>query len=158
MRLSLADMVWPALLWENRLLTWWAILVGLFVEYFFVRRITNLSFSRAALADVCMNAASALLGIIFIPIAGIIWEVFPGSVLYKVFHIGTFNPGTWLVTVLVAAILNTYIERFALRRLFKQPLVGRRAFWLLYLANAIRREKKLSPRRAPRWSLLPLCA
>jgi len=27
----------------------WAILVGLFVEYFFVRRITNLSFSRAAL-------------------------------------------------------------------------------------------------------------
>jgi hypothetical protein len=43
------------------LLTWWAILVGLFVEYFFVRRITNLSLSRAALGDVCMNAVSALL-------------------------------------------------------------------------------------------------
>src|SRR5580698_10231577 len=137
MRLSFADLVWPALLLENRLLTWWAILVGLFVEYFFVRRITNLSFSRAVLADVSMNAVSALLGIILIPIAGLIWELFPGSVYMAVFHVGTFNPGTWVATALIAAILNTYIERFALRRLFKQPLLGRRAFWLLYLANAI---------------------
>jgi hypothetical protein len=77
MRLSFADMVWPALLLENRLLTWWAILVGLFVEYFFVRRITHLSFSRAALADVCMNAASALLGSQLAPSEGT-----PGNVLW----------------------------------------------------------------------------
>jgi len=119
------------------MLTWWAILAGLIVEYFFVRRITDLSFSRAAWADVAMNAASALLGVVLIPIAGLIWEIFPGIVLYKVFNIGTFNPGAWAATILMAAGLNTFIERFALRRFFKQPVAGRRAFWLLFLANAI---------------------
>ena len=137
MQLVFADLVWPALLLEGRMLTWWAILAGLFIEYFFVRRITDLSFSRTALADICMNAASALLGVILIPIAGLIWELFPGIVLYKIFDTGTFNPGTWLATVLMAAALNTYIERFALRRFFKQPVAGKRAFWLLYLANTI---------------------
>jgi len=132
-----ADMVWPALLLEGRILTWWAILAGLFVEYFFVRGITDLSFSRAGLADIAMNAASTLLGILLIPIAGIIWEFFPGIIIYKIFDIGTFNPGTWLATILMAAFLNTFIERFVLRKFFKQPVVGKRGFWLLFAGNAI---------------------
>ena len=132
-----ADVVWPALLLEGRILTWWAILVGLIVEYFFLRNITELSWSRAALADVAMNAASSILGILLIPIAGIAWEIFPGILLYKVFHIGTFNPGTWTATILMAAAINTFIERFALRRLFKQPVAGSRCFWMLFLANSI---------------------
>jgi hypothetical protein len=133
----LADVVWPALLLEGRILTWWAILVGLVVEFFFVRAITDLSFSRAAFADVAMNAASTVLGILLIPIAGIVWEMFPGIVIYKVFNIGTFNPGTWLATILIAAALNTFIERFVLRRFFKQPVIGKRAFWLLFVGNFI---------------------
>ena len=73
--------VWPALLLEGRILTWWAILVGLVVEYFFVRNITELSWSRAALADVAMNAATSVIGILLIPISGIAWEIFPGILL-----------------------------------------------------------------------------
>lgn len=119
------------------MLTWWAILAGLIVEYFFVRGITDLSFSRAAWADIAMNALSAVLGVLLIPIAGLILEIFPGIVIYKIFNIGTFNPGTWMETILMAAAINTYIERFALRKFFKQPVVGRRCFWMLFLANAI---------------------
>ena len=137
MHLMFADVVWPALLLEGRMLTWWAILAGLIVEYFFVRGITDLSLSRAAWADIAMNALSAMLGVLLIPIAGLIWEIFPGIVIYKIFNIGTFNPGTWIATILMAAAINTYIERFALRRFFKQPVVGRRCFWMLFLANAI---------------------
>jgi len=137
MHIFLADVVWPALLLEGRILTWWAILVGLIIEYFFVRRITDLSFSRAAFADVAMNAGSALLGILLIPIAGLIWELFPGIILYKVFNIGTFNPGTWIATILMAAAINTFIERFVLRKFFKQPVVGKRGFWLLFAGNVI---------------------
>ena len=132
-----ADVVWPALLLEGRILTWWAILIGLIVEYFVVRGITNLSFSRAAFADVAMNAGSAILGILLIPIAGIIWEIFPGMIIYKVFNIGTFNLGTWIATILMAAAINTFIERFVLRKVFKQPVVGKRGFWLLFAGNAI---------------------
>jgi hypothetical protein len=137
MQLFLSDMVWPALLLEGRILTWWAILAGLIVEYFFVRRITDLSLSRAALADIAMNAGSALLGILLIPIAGIIWEIFPGILLYKIFHIGTFNPGTWVATILMAAAINTFIERYVLRKFFKQQVAGRRGFWLLFVGNVI---------------------
>lgn len=132
-----ADMVWPALLLEGRILTWWAILIGLIAEYFFVRGVTDLSFSRAGLADIAMNAASTLLGIILIPVVGIIWELFPGILIYKIFNIGTFNPGTWVATILLAAFLNTFIERFVLRRFFKQPVVGKRGFWLLFAGNVI---------------------
>jgi hypothetical protein len=132
-----ADVIWPALLLEGRILTWWAILVGLVVEYFFVRLITDLPIAKAILADIAMNAASTLLGIVLIPFAGILWEFFPGIVIYSVFKIGTFNPATWLATVLMAAASNTFIERFVLRRFFKQPVTGKRGFWLLFLANTI---------------------
>ena len=117
------------------MLTWWAIAAGLVIEYLFVRKVTNLSIGRTAWADLAMNGISALLGVLLIPIAGLVWEFFPGLVIYKLFNIGTFNPGTWIATLLMAVFINTLIERAALRRLFKQPVMGRRSFWLLFLAN-----------------------
>ena len=132
----LADVIWPALLLEGRIASWWAIGAGLAIEYLLVRSITDLSPLRAALADVSMNAASTLLGFILIPIAGIAWEFFPGILIYKVFNIGTFNPGTWTATIVMAATINAFIERFVLRRFFKQ-VVTKRGFWLLFGANAL---------------------
>jgi hypothetical protein len=66
---------------------------------------------------------------------GLVWEFFLGLLIYKLFNIGTFNPGTWVATLFMAVVINTFIERAALRRFFKQPVAGRRAFWLLFLAN-----------------------
>ena len=132
----LADVIWPALLLEGRILTWWAIITGLVVEYLFVRRITNLPIARALLADIVMNAVSTLLGMLAIPFACIVWEFFPGIFLYKIFNIGTFNPGTWTATIIIAAGINALIEGFVLRRFFKQPIT-KSGFWLLFAANAI---------------------
>lgn len=117
------------------MLTWWAILAGLIIEYFFVRLITNLPPAKTVWADVAMNAASAALGLFLIPIAGIAWEFFPGIIIYKIFNIGTFNPGTWVATIFMAAFINTFIERAALRKFFEQPVTGRREFWLLFAGN-----------------------
>jgi hypothetical protein len=132
----LADVVWPALFVENRLLSMWVILAGLVVEYFFVRRITRLSVKKSILADVSMNAASTLLGIVLIPVAGLAWEVFPGIILFKWFNLGTFNPGTWLATFCFAVLINAALETFVLAKLFKQQL-GKRGFRWLCLANAV---------------------
>jgi hypothetical protein len=132
----LADLIWPALLLEGRIATWWAIGAGLAVEYLFVRSITGLPPLRAAWANIAMNATSTLLGLILIPIAGIVWELFPGIVIYNVFKIGTFNPGTWAATILMAAAINAFIERFVLRRFFNQK-VSKRGFWLLFGANTV---------------------
>jgi hypothetical protein len=32
---AFADVVWPALFFESHIMSWWAILLGLFIEYFF---------------------------------------------------------------------------------------------------------------------------
>ena len=131
----IADVVWPALLLEGRILTWWAILTGLVVEYLCLLWITSLSPIRAITADLVMNAASTLIGIIAIPIAGLLWEIGPGLLVNLLFGTGTFNLVAWIATVGLAAGLNTYIERFVLRRYFKQTM-GRNATWLLFGANA----------------------
>jgi hypothetical protein len=60
----LADIIWPALFLEERLVSLWVILAGLVIEYSFVWRITDLGVMRSIWADVAMNAASTLLGIL----------------------------------------------------------------------------------------------
>lgn len=137
MHMLLADIVWPALFLEEGIWTWWSILIGLFVEYFFVRMITDLSFWRTVWADVAMNTASTLLGIVLIPISGLLVGIFPGILFEWFFNVGTFNPVNWMATILAAALINTYIERFVLRKFFKQPVAGRRCFGLLFIANVL---------------------
>jgi uncharacterized membrane protein SirB2 len=136
MQIFVADLVWPALFLEQRLFSWWAIGFGLLVELFFVRWLTGLSWRMSAVANIAMNAASSLLGFFLIPIAGIAWEFFPGAVLYKVFNIGTFNPGTWVATFLLAVLINSALETTVLRYVFKQK-PAKRLFWWLALANAV---------------------
>jgi len=132
----LADVIWPALFLEERLFSWWAIGSGLIVEIFFVRWLTSLNLKMCVLADLAMNAASSLLGLLLIPIAGIAWEFFPGIILYKAFNIGTFNPGTWAATFVFAVLINAALEATVLRIAFKQP-TGKRVFWWLCVANSL---------------------
>ncbi len=58
----------------------------------------DLSWKKAAVVDIVMNAVSTMGGMVLIPMLGLRWEVLPGVVLYKVFGVGTFNPGTWAAT------------------------------------------------------------
>lgn len=131
-----ADVVWPALFLESRLFSWWAIGFGLVVELSFVRWLTLLDWRKSFMADLTMNTASALLGVVLIPLAGIVWEIFPGIVIYKIFDIGTFNPGTWTATFLFAVFINAGLELLVLRFIFKQK-AGKRVFWWLSVANSL---------------------
>jgi hypothetical protein len=126
----LADVIWPALFVESRLLSIWVIALGLVVEYFFVWRITNLGPIKSIMADVVMNAASTIPGIILIPAIGLVVALVPGE------FVGTFSPITWAATFLACAFLNTAIEWLVLWKLFKQDL-GKKQFWLLALANGL---------------------
>ena len=137
MFLHVADVIWPALFVEDRLFSLWPICLGLLVEFFFVRWLTTLSLGRCVVADCTMNAISALLGIFLLPIAGIAWEVFPGILIYKVFHVGTFNPGTWAATFLFAVAINAALESAVLRFIFQQRQPYRRLFWWLCVANSL---------------------
>ena len=130
MRTILSDVVWPALFLEERLLSVWIIVAGLFIEYFFVWIIADLGAVKAIWADIAMNAASTLLGIILIPVLGLLVALFPGEL------VGTFSPIIWGLTFGIAVFLSTGIEYLVLWKAFKQNL-SKKQLWLLVLANAL---------------------
>jgi len=132
-----ADMVWPALVLEQRLLSAIPIGAGLIIEWLALRfGGFGLSWRKAGLVDVVMNAVSTIVGIPVIPLLGLAWEMFPGQVIYKFFNIGTFNPGTWAATFVLATIATTGIEALVVRWGFKIAL-GKRRLGVLCLANAL---------------------
>jgi hypothetical protein len=128
------DLVWPALVVSGYLLSAPVILVGLGIEIACLRLLLAMPWRRALVAGVAMNLVSCLLGVILIPLAGVLWEVFPGLVLYDVFHIGTFNPGTWTATFFMAVAINALLEASTLRFAFGVPF-SRRTFGILAVAN-----------------------
>lgn len=131
-----ADVVWPALYLQARLLSVWPIIIGLIIEYLFLLYYFKLSIKRAILADLAMNAVSSGLGIIMIPIIGLGWEYFPGEIINDFFHFGTFNPITWTATCIIAVIINTLLEALVLLIVFKTK-IKIKGFGMLFVANAI---------------------
>lgn len=132
-----ANVVWPALYLETRLFSWWAISLGLAVEYLFVRQLFQTTPWRALKTTVAANTVSALAGVLLIPLAGILWELGPGLLLYTLAGYGTFNPATWLGSFLLACAVNTALEGYVYRY-FKLPFRFKsRLFALFMLANAI---------------------
>jgi hypothetical protein len=132
-----ADMVWPALVLEQRILSVIPITAGLIIEWLALWfGGFGLSWKKAAVVDVVMNAVSSSVGIVLIPALGLAWEFFPGAILYKIFHTGTFNPGTWAATFVMAVLATTAIEAAVIRWGFKVPL-GQRRFGILCAANCV---------------------
>lgn len=134
---SYADAVWPALVLEERLLSIIPISAGLIFEWL-VLWLGGFGFSwkKAIVVDVVMNTVSTLVGIILIPVLGLLWEVFPGLVLYKFAHVGTFNPGTWFATFVMAVLATSLIEAMVVRWGFKVVL-GQKRFWIICAANFV---------------------
>jgi hypothetical protein len=133
---ALANVVWPALYLEGRLATWWAVSIGLLIEFLFVGWLFALPPKRTAVAVLAANVASAIAGAILIPLAGFVWEIFPGQIYMKLLGWGTFNPITWAGAVLMACFINAGIEVPVYIRGFKLA-IRKREFWWLVLANAI---------------------
>jgi len=96
----------------------------------------GLTWKKAAIVTVVMNAISSLVGIPLIPFLGFVWEIFPGAIIQKSLHIGTFNPITWIATPILAVFATTAVEAVVVRWVFKIAL-GQRRFWTLFGANAI---------------------
>jgi hypothetical protein len=133
---AIADVVWPALYLETRLFSWCAIGVGLIAEYLFVRWLFQQSIRRSAVATVAANAVSSVAGVLLIPVVGILWEFFPGSIYMHFLKWGTFNPITWAATFVLACLINTGIEALVYRKGFKFQVRRREFFWI-FIANAV---------------------
>ena len=131
-----ANVIWPALYVQTRLLSIPIIFAGLLIETGILRIYLGMNWVSAAKASFMANAASAILGLFLIPIGGIVWEFVPGMFLHRAFGMGTFNPATWIGTFAIAVLINTAIELFVLRKWFGLANT-RRSFLYLLGANAV---------------------
>jgi hypothetical protein len=130
-----ADLVWPALFIEPRLLSVPIVVVGLLIEASVLRFGFQMRWPRAIFASVVVNSISAALGAILIPLAGVAWEFFPGALIDRALNVGTFNPLTWSATFFLAVAVTTGVEVVCLRAIFKVPWTPRTwGLWLI--ANA----------------------
>ena len=127
-----ADVVWPSMFLTGRLFAWWIIVAGLVIEWGFVLRLTQTTLLRAGIMTLVMNTVSAGVGILAIPVSGLLWEFVAMVTVQPLFHWGTFNPITWFVSCILAAFLNTIIETASLRLIFKVAWT-KRLFWSLTL-------------------------
>lgn len=130
--LTYANIVWPGMFLVERLFTWWAIGIGIVAEFFFVWRLFGFTPLRALWATVAANAASALAGVILIPLAVFGWFIPLGYLLYEL-KIDTYVVATFILGCLVNALL----EGAVYRKVFKVELRSKsKTFAWLVVANA----------------------
>ena len=133
--LAYANVVWPSLYLAGRTITWAPILIGLTVEYFFIRRFTDFETKKAVIAVITMNAISALVGIYPIAFSNLYWEKYIGEHIATL-STGSFTPTAWAITLFVAVLINTLIEGLVLLWGFKLKNWKKVFIWLA-CANSI---------------------
>jgi hypothetical protein len=119
------DVVWPALVLEQRLLSAIPITAGLIVECLVLRFCFQLTWKRAITIDLAMNLVSTLVGMLLIPLIGL-----------SAFIFDFVRFGEWICTFLIAVLLTTGIEASVVSWGFKVPVDNKRFWWLL-VGNAI---------------------
>ena len=123
-------MVWPSLYILSQVYCWYVIALGLVVEYFAVKFFGKVTWGKSAIIVALMNAISALVGWVLIPISSIFTEF-----LLLPFGQGTFLLSHWIVDYVFVAFVNTCIEGLSMKWIFKYKF--KRIFWWLFAANAI---------------------
>jgi hypothetical protein len=133
-----ADIVWPGLILETRLLSFWAIAIGLVVEYAFLRWFFRFGVLKSVGVDLCMNGASTVLGCILLLFATFVWEL-PSDLFFRpLLGWKTGHAIDMVVACLLAVTINAVLESLVVGFTFNGPVpVGKKGFWVLFAANAI---------------------
>ena len=132
MTLILADAIWPGLYLTALPCAPWAIGLGLVIEFFFLRKITTLSFRMCVVADICMNAVSALIGFFVRVFAGFALDF----LFENVFNLGHWDRGRWLSILLLVVLVNSILEWLVLWGAFRQKIARKGFLWLCF-ANSL---------------------
>ena len=125
-----ANMIWPSIFILEQYYTWYIIAAGLVVEIVAAWFFLKVSFVKAVWIMFVTNAVSAVLGLLLIPISGIVAEI-----MITPFSNETFNLSHWVVDYIAVVICNTYVEGYALKLIFKYPF-RHNLRWLM-VANLI---------------------
>ena len=130
-----ANVVWPSLYLAGRTITWAPILVGLIVEYLFIRKFTDFNKNKAIGAVVTINVISAFVGIYPILFSNLYWEKYIGEHI-EALSTSSFTPTAWVISLVTAILINTLIEGLVLLWGFKLKNWKKVFIWLA-CANSI---------------------
>lgn len=125
-----ANMVWPSLYIAEGMRSWYVILIGIIIEIMFVKYFLKELYFKSILITFVMNLVSTILGVVAIPLSGIICEF-----LMIPFGTGTFHPTHWIMSYIFAIVSNVFVEGLTIKFIFKYRF--RKIFWWLCIANAI---------------------
>lgn len=125
-----ANMIWPTVYIVGQYYSWYVILAGLLIETIAARIFLKTSWIRSFGIMLATNVISALVGVVLIPLSGILVEL-----LTLPFGGGTFQLSHWILDYLCVILANTCIEGLALKLIFKYSFKSN--FWWLLGANAI---------------------
>ena len=134
-----ANVIWPAAILESRILTWWAILAGLIVEFFFLFGVTDLRW-KSLPVTLLMNFVSTALGVILIPLSGLMLTIFTGLIVSDIPRGGILARSCNIIfgalSVALAAAVNAHIEHPVVR-VFTKTMAKRELFYWLWAANLV---------------------
>jgi hypothetical protein len=98
----IANVTWPAAYLEDGLLSIWPITLGLLLEWPFVKWATKTKWPMSFYITLAVNFASAMIGVVAIPLAGLLVTI-PHDFLAEILKIsGVFGPSGWILTYLAA--------------------------------------------------------
>ena len=157
------DANWPewygVTLWhavEGRMLpgvSLWAALLGLVIEYPFMRLLFGLGVVKAVWVDIRVNVASIFLvylvltvsglacaaapghlAFLFAPVYRLALAVLPGPLVLALLHRRTVNLILWAATFLLAAGINAGVQSMVVQSDLKTR-IDKKGFWGLFAAN-----------------------
>lgn len=111
-----ANVVWPSLFIVEGIMSWYIILFGLIIEFLFIKFWAKEGTLRAAIMTIGMNTASALIGLILIPVSGFVAAI----VLGIISSINTFDYLIWTASYILAVLSNVLIEGLFLKLVFRK--------------------------------------
>lgn len=134
--LLIANVIWPSLYLVRHLNIWWVVISSLLLEFLCLRFLVSGPIWKIGVMTLVMNLGSALVGLIAIPGLGLAWELIASVSINPLFQWGTFNPLSWIVSGILAVLINAVIEMLILSWIFKIHWTRKFFAWLL-VANGL---------------------
>lgn len=125
-----ANMIWPSIYIVEQYYSWYVISVGLLIEIVAAHLFLKIDWKKSILVMIAANAISAIVGLLLIPLSGIVVEL-----LTLPFGGGTFHISHWLLDYLCVVLINSCIELLVLKWIFRYPFKSN--FWWLFCANLL---------------------
>jgi hypothetical protein len=140
----LANLMWPGLFVESGLISVWAVILGLLIEWPFVRWVSAAGWIRSLGMTTVINAVSFVIGYFINPIVGF-FVIIPHDLLAMLIkRSGTFGPSGWIFTYHGIVLATAFVEFMAFRFFYSEKYYQKRQLnwpstrkaWLgIWLAN-----------------------